>query len=519
MNKKLGLYIVLGLIIGTVFGVSFGRVIENDFLGVIGGAIGGLFIGWFVAAIVQMESKKPPTLDDRSVMKPAQYPAQDNSMKPFFIARRKQLLFAGSAIIALIVYFMLLRNSINAAVLWQSELIVIGGLILTAIGTSCLSIITLISTGVSKDRTVGRKKIGEQMTILLIVILLLATIILGSQWTAHTPPILGADGTPLPESIASLEKVRLGGVDQWLIIRGQDVNKPVLLFLSGGPGASEAGRVLRFNSELEKHFVVVIWEQRGCGKSYPSINSKTDLTVEQYTSDIIELTDVLRKRFDEDKIYLVGHSWGTIIGVRAAQQRPDLFHAYIGTAQMVDVLETDKMIYDMVMNHSRVTGDANFSQTLEKQGPPPYFGKSPIQPYSTLFGREYQVFEVPNIKDETYRREGDAILLMLKQPEYGWLDRIYYLLGLMNTFNVVYPQLQEMDFRTDASRLDLPVYIVLGRHDMNNPSSIPEEYFDLLEAPHKQLIFFEASGHGMIWEEAGLFHRLMIETVLPETYR
>lgn len=361
-------------------------------------------------------------------------------------------------------------------------------------------------------------KIGVRMLFLLIPLLLVAVVIY-SQWTAHTPAILGADGKNLPGSIASLEKVKLGGVDQWLIIRGHDVNKPVLLFLSGGPGASESARVLRFNSELEKHFVVVIWEQRGCGKSYPSLNPKSDLTIDQYVSDVIELSELLRVRFKEQKIYLVGHSWGTIIGALAAQQRSDLFHAYIGTAQMVDVRATDQMIYDLVLEHSIQTGDTDFAQTLEKQGPPPYFGKSPIKPYATLFGREYQLFEVPNIKDETYRREGDAIQLMLKQPEYGWLDRVYYLLGLMNTFNVVYPQLQELDFRVDAARLDLPVYIVLGRHDMNNPSSIPEEYFNLLEAPKKELIFFENSGHGMIWEEADLFHRLMVETILPETYK
>ncbi len=357
------------------------------------------------------------------------------------------------------------------------------------------------------------------LTVLLILVALLAAVVLVSQVRAHTPPILGADGEPLPGSIATLEKVRLGGVDQWLIIRGYDVNKPVLLFLSGGPGASEAGRVLRFNGELEQHFVVVIWEQRGCGKSYPSLNPQSALTVDRYVADIIELADLLRGRFAEEKIYLVGHSWGTIIGLRAAQARPDLFHAYIGTAQMVDVRATDQLVYDLVLEQSRKMGDAQFVQTLEKQGPPPYFGKNPIQPYATLFGREYAMFEVPNIKSEAYRRDGDAILLMLKQPEYGWLDRIYYLLGLMNTFNVVYPQLQELDLRQDATHLELPVYIVLGRHDMNNPSPIPEEYFNLLEAPRKQLVYFEDSGHGMIWQEADRFHRLMVETVLPETYR
>lgn len=357
-------------------------------------------------------------------------------------------------------------------------------------------------------------EISRKVWIPLVALALVALFVAVSQWRAHTPPILGADGKPLPGSIAQLEKVRLGGEDQWLIVRGQDASKPVLLFLSGGPGASEAARVLRFNQALEKHFVVVIWEQRGCGKSYMA---RGDLSLERYTADTIELSEMLRERFGQGKIYLVGHSWGTIIGVLAAQARPDLYHAYVGTAQMVDVLETDQLIYDIVLEHARQTGDAKFAARLEEQGPPPYYGNNPIGPYATLFGREYQVFEMPNIKDEAYRRDGDAIMLMLRQPEYGWLDRVYYLLGLMTTFNAVYPQLQEMDFRLDAARLDLPVYIVQGRNDMNNPSPIPESYFERLEAPHKKLVLFEGSGHGMIWEEAERFHRLMVDTVLVET--
>ncbi|HKJ27529.1 MAG TPA: alpha/beta hydrolase [Anaerolineales bacterium] len=375
-----------------------------------------------------------------------------------------------------------------------------------------------LSTQTSHDDENTRAKKRGKMIYFLIPILLLAAIVLISQWWAHTPPILGEDGKPLPNSIAALEKIELGGVDQWLIIRGQDISKPVLLFLSGGPGASEAGRVLRFNQELEKHFVVVIWEQRGCGKSYPSLNPKSDLTVDQYVSDLIELTNLLRDRFHEQKIYLVGHSWGTILGVRAVQQRPDLFHAYIGSAQMVDVVETDQIIYEMVLDHSQNTGDTKFAATLEEQGQPPYYGKSPIKPYATLFGREYAVFEVPNIKDPAYRAEGDAMMLMLKQPEYGWVDRIYYLLGMMNTFNAVYPQLQKMDFRQDAVNFDMPVYLILGRHDMNNPSQIPEAYFDLIQAPKKALYIFENSGHGMIWEEADLYHDILVNTILPETY-
>jgi pimeloyl-ACP methyl ester carboxylesterase len=422
------------------------------------------------------------------------------------------------ALVAVTLYLLLIRASLGATRAAWIELWLLGGVALVATGLVLAGVVTLAGAVLSRHRSVWVRRLGTQMLLLLIAGILAAGLVLGSQWAAHTPAIPGRDGRPLPGSIATLEKIRLGGVDQWLILRGHNVQKPVLLFLSGGPGASEAARVLRFNAELERHFVVAIWEQRGCGKSYPAHSPSADLTVEQYVADVIELSEQLRVRFDEQKIYLVGHSWGTIIGLRAAQARPDLFYAYIGTSQMVDVRETDQLIYELVLEHARTTEDSAFVQTLERQGPPPYGGPSPIQPYATLFGREYAVFEAPNIKDEAYRRDGDILMLMLKQPEYGWIDRLYYLLGLMNTFNVVYPQLQELDFRRDAVSLDLPVYLMLGRHDMNNPSQIPEGYFEVLEAPHKQLDIFEDSGHGLIWEEADRFHILMIETVLPETY-
>lgn len=435
----------------------------------------------------------------------------------------KNYKFKGSLIVLIIalmimtIYFVITRfyPVISQPAL---ETIIFIGLLIGLFVFFVLIVIQIIFQ-ISSRRKIDKKKDYKKLMInFLVVVIIFGFFIRGSQWRAYTPVIKAENGAELQGSISSLEKVKLGGVDQWLIIRGYDANKPVLLFLSGGPGASEAGRVLKFNQELEKHFVVVIWEQRGCGKSYPSIHPKAELTIDQYVSDLIELTNNLRTRFDEEKIYLVGHSWGTIIGAMAAQQRPDLYYAYVGTSQMVDVLETDQLIYDVVMEYSVNHGDQKFANTLEKQGKPPYFGRNPIQSYSTLFGREYAIFEVPNIKNEEYRRNGDAILLMLKQPEYGWMDKIYYLLGMVNTFNIVYPQLQATDFRVDATHYDLPVYMVLGRNDMNNPSEIPEAYFNLIDAPQKQLFYFEDSGHGMIWEEAEKYHDLMINIVLPETY-
>ena len=189
---------------------------------------------------------------------------------------RKWIVVVVIALCIMAAYFLVFRKLLGIESTAGFELYVLGGFVLMAVGTILVSLFTLLKTAFSSNRIVWTKRLGGQMIFLLIVIAMLAVLVLGSQWAAHTPPILSGDGKPLPNSIATMEKVKLGGVNQWLIIRGQDVDKPVLLFLSGGPGASEAARVLRFNSELEKHFVVVIWEQRGCGKSYPSINPKSE---------------------------------------------------------------------------------------------------------------------------------------------------------------------------------------------------------------------------------------------------
>jgi proline iminopeptidase len=140
---------------------------------------------------------------------------------------------------------------------------------------------------------------------------------------ATTHPILGPDGEPLPGSIAELITVPIGGHDQALTIRGRSIENPVLLYLAGGPGGTDLG-AMRADAGLEQYFVVVTWEQRGSGKSYSALDPVETLTLEQMVSDTIEVTNYLRDRFKEDKIYLVGNSWGTILGVLAVQQHPDL---------------------------------------------------------------------------------------------------------------------------------------------------------------------------------------------------
>lgn len=331
----------------------------------------------------------------------------------------------------------------------------------------------------------------------------------------HTEPIVDANGKVVPNSIASMEKVKLGGVDQWIVMRGKNKDNPIILLLSGGPGGTEMGRFLNFNKELEDHFLVVNWEQRGCGKSYPAIKDKEGMRVEQYVSDINELTEYLKERFDREKIYLLGHSWGTIIGTKAVQKYPEHFYAYIGAAQMVNIKATDKYMYNYVLEAAKKKGQDKLVDKLEKAGEPPYYGEKVIWKYKPFISNyaEYYKDANPFVEKNRGWYNPKSFLFI---PEYNLLDQIRVFRGMIDTFNLVYPQLQDVNFVTQVNKLEVPVYYIIGKHDYT--ARYIEEYFDVLEAPKKELFWFEHSAHGDIWTEPDKFHNIMINKVLPETY-
>jgi proline iminopeptidase len=163
----------------------------------------------------------------------------------------------------------------------------------------------------------------------------------------------------------------VGGADQWISIRGRSVDNPVLLYLSGGPGGSDLGYV-RYRTRLEDRFTVVVWEQRGTGMSYPTIDPTSRMTLEQMVSDGVELSRLLTRRFDEQGIYLVTNSWGSTLGVLMAQRNPELFRAYVGTGQMVSEHATDQLLYQDVLAHLQRTGDQTTERKLRAWGPPPW---------------------------------------------------------------------------------------------------------------------------------------------------
>lgn len=337
--------------------------------------------------------------------------------------------------------------------------------------------------------------------------------IAASQYFVFTPPITDANEKPFPGSIASLEKVNLNGSAQWISIRGKDVNNPVLLFLAGGPGGSQLVTERRALGALEDHFVVVNWEQPGAGKSFDAVDRST-LTPERYVTDGIVLVNYLRERFDEEKVYVLGESWGSTLGIWMVQRNPELFHAFIGTGQMVAFLENDLMCYDFVLGLAKERGDIQKVEQLTKQGPPPYYGKGVAMKEAAFLMETFNYMNAdPNIADDGFNTFQD-----LAGTEYGLYDKVNWFRGALETMDAVYPQLWKVDFRVQATQLEVPVYFLIGRHDVNAPPALTEEYFGLLRAPHKELIWFEHSGHNPWVAESAAFVQVVVNKVLPETY-
>ena len=332
-----------------------------------------------------------------------------------------------------------------------------------------------------------------------------------SQVYATTPPITDAQGNVVPGSIATLEQVELNGSRQWVSIRGHDVDNPVLLFLAGGPGGSQLTTARHALAELEQHFVVVNWEQPGAGKSYNAVDRAT-LTPERYVSDGHALVLYLRERFGVEKVYVLGESWGSALGIMLVQRYPELFHAHIGTAQMVDFLETDRVDYEFALEWAKERGDTRKVAQLEAQGPPPYYGDDVAwQQVNYLKDTYAYMNQDPNVITN-FNTPRD-----LASPEYGLLDKVNWVRGPLTTLGVVYQQLWDVDFRTQAPTLDVPVYFLIGRHDANVPAYLIEEYYALLDVPHKELIWFEHSGHSPWISETEKFVDVVVNTVLAQT--
>jgi pimeloyl-ACP methyl ester carboxylesterase len=309
--------------------------------------------------------------------------------------------------------------------------------------------------------------------------------------------------------IDSLEPVTLGGLQQWILIRSEATTHPVLLWLHGGPGSPTLPLAHQYDGELLKHFIVVHWDQRGAGKSFDASLSLDMMKIENFVTDTLELTNVLRERFQQEKIYLVGHSWGSVLGALVVSRQPELFHAFIGVGQAVNIPEAQVVAYEQLLEQARVTNNQQAIDELTALGTPPWTDQQANISYATWVNNFGGVMQ--GITGEELDKT------VASSPYYTAADREKWQQGQTFSARAMIAELMQVNLVNKVKTLNIPVYIFSGKHDLNSPSSLAQRWLDGLESPKKELVIFENSAHFLMWEENEKFNQEMLR-VLGETY-
>lgn len=304
--------------------------------------------------------------------------------------------------------------------------------------------------------------------------------------------------------VDTLEEITLGGVKQWILIQGEDKTNPVLLTLHGGPGFAEMPYTHVCSSSLKKHFVVVDWDQRGAGKSFdPDIPEET-MNIEQLLSDTHMLIQMLKSRFSKDRIFLVGHSWGSVLGLYTAYKHPEDLHAYIGMGQVVNMREGEIVTYEYTLGKAKEAGDEKAIDLLKKIGAPPYAGG-----LQSLFTQRMLLAKYGGSVRNISLTDLDEI--RNASPFYTKDDNENYMKAFMRTISLMWDNLQEVDFFEEVPEVRVPVYFFTGRYDYQAPFELLERYFKELKAPYKEIVWFENSGHMPNLEEPEVYQKMIIQ--------
>ena len=346
---------------------------------------------------------------------------------------------------------------------------------------------------------------------LLLIIIGLA-VILWVKSPGITDPITDANGQTNANSIASIEKVTLGNVEQFLIIRGADITKPVMLFLHGGPGSPEMVFMRNTNMAIENDFVMVYWEQRGAGKSYSKQIPVESMNIEQFISDTKELSEMLAKRFKQEKIYVMGHSWGSLLGILTAHRYPELYHAYVGIGQVCHQYKGERISMEWVKEQADKHNDKDAIEALAAMNFPDSLANSDVWLDFLSVERNY-VMQFGGGVTHEMRNMWPIIKMILNAKEYTFGEKMNYMPASIFSIKQLWTEVIDKNLFHEIDSMQVPVYIFQGAHDYQTPSSLAKEFYDQLKAPQKEFFTFENSAHSPMMEEAARFNRIVREKI------
>ena len=308
-------------------------------------------------------------------------------------------------------------------------------------------------------------------------------------------------------------KIHLGGFPQKIHIKTLNENNPVLLFLHGGPGVCNRHTIIADHADLLDTFTVATWDQRGSGGSYWGVDVNT-LTIDQLVEDANDLVIWLCRRFQKDKIFVIGGSWGSELGTYLSSRHLEHIAAFVGFGQVVDGALNETLSWEFCMEEATKANDQKSIETLKKCGPPVmgiykggnYAGMMMQREVMNKYGG-YS----PNEKGGYLT---STLIPMIKAGEYSFTDLLGIAIGHKVVLEKMWPECGRTNFNTTATHFEMPFYIFDGRLDQNTPSSLVEGWYDKIQAPDKCLIWFEESGHNPMNDEGEKFKQLLREKLI-----
>jgi pimeloyl-ACP methyl ester carboxylesterase len=315
-----------------------------------------------------------------------------------------------------------------------------------------------------------------------------------------------------PLGINETIKVRIGGIDQWLSIRGKDRRNPILLFLHGGPASPAMPEAYSFQTPWEDYFTVVQWDQRGSGKTYRANTEQAmapGMTIDGQADDAAQVVQYLRQRYGKDKIFILGHSWGTVLGVKLAQLHPDWFYAYISVGQVVNGRRNEEDGYAFALQQAKAQG--NDQAVRELQSIAPYPGTNLTIDRIGVRSKWEMYYGGLAYGRHDYQFESELESL---SPDYSEADLDAIGDGSQFSLHYLLQPLLAIDF-DNVTHFGCPVIVFVGQHDYTTSHELTEKWFAHIQAPSKRLVIFADSAHMIMQEQPGRFLTHLVNDALP----